>query len=192
VRPDQSQRGQRYLAAGACLLLLFLAFPAAAERAWVKDELRLNIRTGPGLKYRIIGSLETGDRVDIVSRGENWTEVRPDELAPGWIPVGYLQSAPPARIALAQLKVETADLRGRLESLATAEAELRAANEEIGGRDGMQQSEIARLTRENIELRAEARWPEWITGGGIVLVGMLLGAIVARTSGRRRPQRIRL
>lgn len=192
MRPFRSHHHPTLLTAVVCLLLSLLAGPAAAERAWVKDELRLNLRTGPGLKYRILGSLETGDGVEIVSRGEKWTEVHPDDLPRGWVPVGYLRATPPARIALAQREAENIELRRRLESITASEAQLRATNEEIGGRDQAQQAEIARLTRENIELRAGARWPEWITGGGIVLVGMLLGAIVARTSGRRRPQRIRL
>jgi hypothetical protein len=110
----------------------------------------------------------------------------------GWIPVGYLQPTPPARVTLAEREVESAELAKRLAALTESESRLRTAHEEISGRDTNQQAEITRLTRENLELRAGARWPEWITGAGIVLVGMLLGAIVARSSGRRRQQRIKL
>jgi SH3 domain protein len=177
---------------GAALALVCLATTANAERAWVKEELRLNVRSGPGLKYRILGPLVTGDGVEILSRTEDWTQVRPDGMESGWIPSGYLQSTPPARIALARVEAENAELKERLAKLSSSEAELRSSNEEISERDASQQAEITRLTRENIELRAGARWPEWITGGGIVLVGMMLGAIVARSSGRRRQQRIKL
>ncbi len=158
----------------------------------MKDELRLNVRTGPGVQYRIIGALQTGDTVQILSRGESWTEVRPENLKKGWIPAGYLQPTPPARVTLAEREVESAELEKHLAALTESESRLRTAHEEVSGRDAKQQAEITRLTRENLELRAGARWPEWITGAGIVLVGMVLGAIVARSSGRRRQQRIKL
>jgi SH3 domain protein len=185
----------RLVLAGLCLPLLLGAAPALAETAWVKDELRLNIRTGPGVQYRIVGVLQTGDAVQVVSRGEGWTEVRlenTENTENGWIPEGYLQPTPPARVALAKREVESAALQKRLAALTESESQLRTAHEEISSRDAEQQAEIARLNRENLELRAGARWPEWITGAGIVLVGMILGAIVARGSGRRRQPRIKL
>ena len=50
----------------------------------------------------------------------------------------------------------------------------------------------AKLDRENIELRAGARWPEWIAGGSILLVGGVLGMAVHASSARRQTRRIRL
>jgi SH3 domain protein len=167
---------------------LIAAAPALAETGWVKDELRLNVRTGPGVQYRIVGVLQTGDSVQILSRAEGWTEVRPDNVEKGWIPEGYLQPTPPARVTLAEREAEAAALEKRLAALTKTESQLRASYEEVSSRDARQQDEISRLTRENLELRAGARWPEWITGAGIVLVGMILGAIVARGSGRRQPR----
>jgi uncharacterized protein YgiM (DUF1202 family) len=144
------------------------------------------------VQYRIVGVLQTGDVVQILSRGDGWTEVRPETMEKGWIPEGYLQPAPPARVALAEHEVKSAELEKRLATVTESESGLRTAYEEVSSRDAKQQAEITRLTRENLELRAGARWPEWITGAGIVLVGMVLGAIVARSSGRRRQQRIKL
>ena len=70
--------------------------------------------------------------------------------------------------------------------------ELRATKDELEADDEEQRLEIDRLTRENYKLRANARWPEWITGAGIVLVGMALGALLGRNAGRRRQPRVRL
>ena len=46
---------------------------ASSDRAWVRAELRLNLRTGPGNKYRIVGALGTGDSVTVLKETENWT-----------------------------------------------------------------------------------------------------------------------
>ncbi len=91
-----------------------------------------------------------------------------------------------------RLTRDTTSLREEVAKLTSEGAELRINNEELAGSDAGQRSQIDRLTRENYELRAGARWPEWITGAGIVLVGMSLGALLSRSAGRRRQPRIRL
>jgi uncharacterized protein YgiM (DUF1202 family) len=169
-----------------------LSVSAAAEAAWVKDEVHLQLRTGAGSSYRIVGQIKTGDSVSIVNRSEGWTEVHTDTGKSGWVPAGFLQADPPARVALAKLQAATAARRSELERLTEQTAALRTSNEELSGHDDGQRSQIDQLTRENYELRAGARWPEWITGAAIVFAGMILGWILSRSSGRRRSQRIRL
>jgi SH3 domain protein len=176
----------------AAAALLPLAGTSHAERAWVKDELRLNIRTGPGVKYRILGVLATGDSVEVLSRAEGWTQVRGQRGMEGWIPEGYLQPEAPARIRLERHEAETAELRTRSEKLTKDVGELSNRNQQLSERDSGQQAEIDRLTRENLELRAGARWPEWIAGASILFVGAILGIIVHRSATRRPAPRIRL
>jgi len=181
----------------ACLLavvapLLAVAEASRAERAWIKDELRLNIRTGPGVQYRILGVLTTGDSVEILARGESWTQVRGRGGLEGWIPAGYLQTEAPARIRLARHEADTADLRERFEKISEEVEELRTRNEQLSTRESAQETEMQRLTRENLELRAGARWPEWIAGASILFVGAILGMIVHRSTTRRPSPRIRL
>ena len=48
------------------------------------------------------------------------------------------------------------------------------------------------ISRENFELRAGARWPEWITGAGILCAGMILGAILRAITARRARPRLRI
>lgn len=169
-----------------------LSVSAATEAAWVKDQVHLQLRTGGGNDYRIVGQIKTGDSVSILSRGDSWTEVRTDTGKVGWVPAGFLQAEPPARVALAKLEAATAALRSDLERLTEQTATLSASNEELSAQDARQRGQIDQLTRENYELNAGARWPEWITGTGIVFAGMILGWILSRSPGRRRQQRIRL
>ncbi len=183
-------RGARL--AGACLAVLLFATPGLSERAWIKDELRLNLRTGPGVQFRIVGRLKTGDTVEILKTGEGWTQIRMAELGEGWIPEGYLQPTPPARLRLDQSEGQTQELRVRVDELTRKNTELAGERATLASRDGDQQAQISRLTRENMEMRAGARWPHWITGAGILASGMLLGIIVRAGAGRRSRPRIRL
>ncbi len=183
---------RRCLAASlAAAALLALPATAAAERAWVKDEVRLNLRIGPDTKYKILGGLKTGDTVDIVARGDGWTQVQFNGRE-GWIPAGFLQPEPPAGVQLERHLAETAELRERFSTLSTEVEELRSRNGELSSVEETQSEEIDRLTRENLELRAGARWPHWIAGASIFLAGSLIGIIVHWSTSRRTVRRIRL
>ncbi len=173
-------------------LVLVTAAQASAESAWVKDQLRLNLRSGPGLEFRIMGVVETGDPAEILDRGDGWTQVRVPDLGVGWIPAGYLQPEPPSRVRLEKLESENSGFREQLDALTERAGRLESQNRELAGRDEEQRTEIELLTRENLELRAGARWPEWITGAGILCAGMAMGAILHAAGGRRNRPRIRL
>jgi uncharacterized protein YgiM (DUF1202 family) len=195
VTPDARRRSRRFTTAVVVGLAMAITATFAdrvrAETAWVKDEVRINLRSGPGTQYRILQGIGTGDRVDILKRGEGWTQVRAGE-GEGWIPEGFLQAEPPAAVRLERLEAQTSDVRATIEELTEKAGALEAENAELAERAGTQEGEIALLTHENVELKAGARWPEWITGAGILAVGMLMGAILQSISGRRSRPRIRL
>jgi len=176
----------------AALAFVFVPLAASAERAWVKDEVKLNIRSGPGTQYRILGVLTTGESVELLARGDGWTQVRGPRSGEGWIPAGFLQGEPPARILLERHEAETGSMKQRYETLSKEVKELRSSQGEIEGREATQRAEIDRLTSENVQLRAGARWPHWVAGASIFFAGSLIGIIVHWSSGRRSPRRIRL
>jgi SH3 domain protein len=173
------------------VLLAALASPAAAEQAWVKDEVRLNLRTGAGSEFRIIGAVTTGDSLEVLANEDSWTRVRAGTLE-GWIPAGFLQAEPPAKIALERIQTEAEELRQRVKALTTETESLRAENASLHTGESERTAEIDRLTRENMELSAGERWPEWITGASILSVGGLIGILVHAMSSRRTARRIRL
>ncbi len=179
----------RRLAVVVFLLLLPLA--GHAEQGWIKDEVRLNKRTGPGTQFRILGAVSTGDGFQILERAEKWTKVRDDE-GDAWIPSGYLQAEPPARVLLERHLAETKELRGNAGKAAAEIEELRTANETLTAQHAELEARFKVIERENFELKAGARWPEWISGASILLVGGILGIIVHSATARRQTRRIRL
>ncbi len=84
-----------------------VAAGASAELAWVKGEVRLNLRAGPGTNYKILMGIKTGDALDVLERTTKWTKVRTANDETGWIPAGYLDKEPPPRVRLEQLETET-------------------------------------------------------------------------------------
>lgn len=171
------------------LLLIGLAGPAASPVAadWVRDEIRINMRTGPGVQFRILRSLGSGDVVEPLGAQSDWVRVRTEDGEEGWVPGGYLvQEKPPSlRLPLVEAQLRRAEaqleeLRGELEAKTVAVTEL----------DGLR-SQVEKLETDNIRLVGSARWKMLLTGAGIVLVGMLLGVILPR-GGSQRARRIKL
>ncbi len=192
-RRSSRPTSQRWLLQGLWVAVaLCLAWPALAQPAWVSSEVRLNLRTGAGTGFRIVGQVVTGDALEILSRKDSWTQVKLADGKRGWIPAGYLKSQAPADVRLAEAEHELTQLRSQFQN-STAEADrLRESNTEITSKERERTDEINRLTLENLDLRSGPRWPEWITGASILSVGMILGALLRRSSSRRPAPRIRL
>jgi SH3 domain protein len=196
LRAEESLRASRRQAAFVCALALgwigLAAQTAHAAAAWVKGEVRLNVRTGPSNEYRILGELHTGDKVEVLENGTGWTRVRSGDRE-GWVPEGYLQEEPPPAVLLADAQAKATQLAARVQTLEAESAKLGEENRSFGERDTSQKSELETLTRENMELKAGAAWPERIVGAAILAMGMLIGWVIHVIASRRqRPQRIRL
>ena len=113
------------------LKLVVLPAAAQAEQAWIRDEVRVHKRTGPGTKYRILGTVKTGESYEVLSRGDGWTQIRGGgETA--WIPAGYLQSETPARVQLEQFQAESAQMRAGHGKLTAEVEELRRRGDRGG------------------------------------------------------------
>lgn len=193
----KSWRSATATAALSCTLILLAiaSVPASAqaqERAWIRGEVRLNIRSGPGTQFRILGGVVTGDGMQVLERSESWTKVRIEDGTEGWIPAGYLSNEMPATLRLAEVEREVEKLREQLEITTSTGLDLKKKNEELVTSDEEQRTEIEQLTHDNIKLRAGARYPEMITGASILAAGMIIGSMLHRSATRRPQSRIRL
>ncbi len=182
--------------ASLTLVLTFaaaLAIPAdAANIGWVRGTIRLNLRSGAGTEFKILGVVKTGDELKVLSSSDSWTLVERKDGKNGWIPAGFLETEPPHSLRLEMLESETATLRNELENVRSESDRLRKSNATIVATDSGQREEVETLRIDNFQLRAGRRYQEWITGALILSLGMLLGAYLHRNSTRRPSSRIRL
>lgn len=190
LRPSRLQR--TLICALALGLIGLAAAPADAASAWVKGEVRLNVRTGPSNEYRILGELHTGDKVEVLENGQGWTRIRSGDRD-GWVPEGYLQDEPPPAVLLADAQAKATQLAARVQTLESEATKLGEENRSLGKRESSQREELETLIRENLELKAGAAWPERIVGAAILGAGMLIGWLIhVIVSRRQRTPRIRL
>ncbi len=168
-------------------LALLLALPQTAGADWVRDEIRINMRTGPGLDFRILEVLVSGDRVRRIGTSSNWVHVRTAEGKDGWVPDGYVMREEPASVRLPAIETELNEAQARV---ATLELELAGQTAAITELNALR-ADNERLTTENIQLSGSSWWKVLVAGGATVLVGMVIGAVVPR-GGSQRTRRIKL
>ena len=169
-RPSRAAARAATRATGVAIALLLWLLPAppsaAQERRWVGGELTLNVRTGPGTRYRIIAQVPTGEEVALLEERDGWARVRLAGGQEGWMPSSYLGRTPPPRRRLALLEAEVEELRERAEEAEAELASLRGIRAELEEQNAEQARELEELRARNRDLEAGARWPYLLSGAG--------------------------
>ncbi len=174
-------------AAWLCLAVLMALAPAAGTGAdYVRDEIRVKMRDGPGERYGSSRVLLSGDSVAPLAQEDGWIQVRTQEGQEGWVPSSYLTRSPPASVSLPRIEAKLAQTKARLEEL---EEKLGGQIEAVAELDTLRSRNLA-LESENIELTGADRWKTLGIGALILLAGFGVGASFARSGGR--PRRLKL
>jgi SH3 domain protein len=112
------------------LCFLFPSLTVHAENAYVTDSVEITIRSGPANDYDVVGSLYSGQPVEILSRRGNWTKIRPltaEYNKEGWIQNKFLVSRTPWVYRAKELSQENKVLQ---EKLVVAEQKLKTASKQ--------------------------------------------------------------
>jgi len=199
-------------AIGASVLGGLLAISATAHAAetkpnerWVSDSLNTFVRSGPTDGYRIVGTLKSGQKVELLNTQGDYSQVRSEGGGSVWIPSSDLQSMPSPSERLPELSQQVADLTGQLkniddswktrvqgmqETLDTRKKlidELEARTKDLNAQLVDSQSELrstqAKLGDENKQVLMRYM----VYGGSIAGAGLLVGLIIpALTRGRKK------
>jgi SH3 domain protein len=109
----------------ALILFAVVSYSAQAETMYVTDVLRITVREGNGLDYKIIDVLESGQEVEVISSGDEWAKVRLSNGKEGWMAGKYLTSQKPGSAALNKLQEKEALLNSQNSALRTENSQLR-------------------------------------------------------------------
>lgn len=83
-----------------------MATPAHSETLYIRDDIEVMVRTGPGNDRRIIAMPRSGTPVEVLEALDDWTMVRLRNDKEGWMMTRYLSQGPPAKEIIATLKSE--------------------------------------------------------------------------------------
>lgn len=188
-------------------LLVLLPFTAAAETAYVTDNLRLGLHAAEDTSDRAFRFLESGQAMEVLVRDRNYANVRLPDGAEGWVKSAYLVDEKPAKLIVAETMAERDALAAELESTRQAFAEPAAAIErlqsevsDLTSRLEGAQDETATLREENASIQGmkeqyRGSVPITWVGGAIVvmlIVGFLGGLWLADYRSRKRHGGIRI
>lgn len=168
-----------------------LPLVAAAETAYVTDNLRLGLHQAADTSDRAFRTLESGQQLEVLSRNRNYANVQLPDGTIGYVKAAYLVPDKPAKLIVAEtqaenerLAAELAELRAQFARPAQTIAALEATNEELESRLAAGAARIAELTETADDLRArQAQYRfslplSWVAGAmGVCLVGGFLAAL---------------
>lgn len=133
-------------------LILLAAGPitAYAETAWLSDQLWVNVRSGPSNSNRILQTITSGTRMEILEQPEagDFYRVRTEDGLEGWIPSRYLIDEPTGRLQVVNLTAEINQLQSLYEELDQKYKDLLADKGDVNG-------ELESLRSSNEELTLE-------------------------------------
>lgn len=105
-----------------------------AEQAYVTDNLRITLRTGPSTANKIIGILSSGNLVDLLGSEGDWSHIRAgagDNAKEGWVLSRYLTTRQPAVIQVDTFQKENTRLKEQMVILQEKLQDLERLNAEL-------------------------------------------------------------
>lgn len=171
------------------LILIFTSSFANAATSYISDNLHTFIHSGPGTKYKIIGSVNTGDHVKIIRKDSKYTLIKDSKGRSGWINSKFISNQPGLKERLPELeaqltkfKAQLAEYKGNVESQDNKLEKLENKNLKLN-----KQIEEIQVLNSNLNTKLDTqkndllmRWFSYggmVAGGGLVL-GLLIPYII--------------
>ncbi|CAG9428196.1 TIGR04211 family SH3 domain-containing protein [Providencia alcalifaciens] len=183
---------------------LGLSITANAETRYVSEDLSTYVRSGPGTNYRIVGSLNAGESVELISVDNKFAQIKDSKGRTVWLPTDQLSDIPSTKSRIPQLEAENQKLRQQLDNIdntwntRTADMQQKVADND---------SEVRQLKAENEKLKNELikagkkldiaevnlddrrrelilQW--FMYGGGVAGAGLILGLLLPHIIPRRK------
>ncbi len=130
------------------LLVSVCSLPATAgDMRYVSELMEITLRTGPGTGRKIIAMLPSDLKVEVLTPGDEWTQIRTPDGKEGWVVSRYLTAEMPKSLQLERLQRKYEALVKKADELAKQNNELKTRNQELG-------SELATKAKSLDELAA--------------------------------------
>jgi SH3 domain protein len=153
----------------ASAVLFFAAIPMAlGETVYVTDELQLRLQAEPTESSAVVGSLRSGDKLELLEKAGFFALVRTEDGKQGWAKAGYLIPDRPARARLQELEAELKALRASVEPAQVELENERRLAQDLGQKLENSQLELVQRTAaveqlelENAEYRQQLGIGDW-------------------------------
>ncbi|MEF1284111.1 TIGR04211 family SH3 domain-containing protein [Vibrio sp. M250220] len=189
------------------VLASMLAVPAAfAQDRYISDKLFTYMHSGPSNQFRIIGSIDAGEKVKLLSTNKDsgYTEVQDSKGRRGWIESRFVTNQESMALRLPKLEDELKDVKeklanarsnadqekaGLVDSLETRNrqiSELELGYNEMSQQLSASQEEVRKLRAKLDTQKDDLLLKYFMYGGGVAGIGLLLGLILPHIIPRRK------
>nr|WP_275658659.1 TIGR04211 family SH3 domain-containing protein [Vibrio brasiliensis] len=184
-----------------------LAVPAAfAQDRYISDKLFTYMHSGPSNQFRIIGSVDAGDKVKLLSTNKDsgYTQVQDSKGRKGWVESRFVTNQESMALRLPKLENELKDVKeklanarsnadqekaGLVDSLETRNRqinELEQGYSEMSQQLSASQEEVRKLRAKLDTQKDDLLLKYFMYGGGVAGIGLLLGLILPHIIPRRK------
>ncbi len=189
------------------LLGLLLALPSAfAQQYFVADKLFTYIHAGPNNTYRIIGSVNAGEEIQLVDRNAStgYSQIVDNRGRKGWIESKFVSSSESIAVRLPRIEEELATVKqelnkarnsadqeqaGLISSLEARNdqiAEMEKNYAEISDKLAKAQTQVRQLTAKLDTQKEDLLLKYFMYGGGVAGIGLLFGLVLPHVIPRRK------
>jgi SH3 domain protein len=188
-------------------VLTLLPLAVAAETAYVTDTLQLGLHRAQDTSDRPFLNLDSGQEMEVLSRTTYYANVRLPDGTEGYVKAGFLVTAKPAKLIVAETQAEADRLKQELEELRQSFAApaatidtLRQQSADLQARLEASEAEAAGVSDEISSLRnRQAQYKnsmplQWVGGAVVAFLvgGFLLGLWWVDHRSRKRHGGIRI
>lgn len=130
----------RWISVGLLSVMLLGATAAWADTRYVSDRLVITFREGMGNQFRVIKTLKTDERVEVLSEQDGYLHVRTDDGTEGYVLKQYISAKTPKSTIIASLRQQLQQTQQALE-----QQQAKAA--QVAQDQGEAQTQVAELSQ---------------------------------------------
>ncbi len=113
------------------IVLMCFSANGFAESMYVTDQLKLTLRSGPSTEHKILAVVESGQKVEILEPGDDWSLVRNAKGKEGYVLTRYLMSEPTHNVRLEKLQRKHKALTQQAATLLEENTRFRSENKKL-------------------------------------------------------------
>ena len=139
------------------LIVIFVGWfssSGSAETMYVTDVLKLTLRSGPSTEHKILAVIKSGQEVDVLETGEEWSLVTLENGKEGYVLTRYLLPEPPHRVRLEQLQKKHKALMQQAATLLEENTQLRNENSSLKSNLSSNEKILKNLSNDYKKLKA--------------------------------------
>ncbi len=138
------------------LAIMLTCFSAngLAESMYVTDMLKLTLRSGPSTEHKILAVVESGQQVEMLEPGDDWSLVRLGDDKEGYVLTRYLMAEPTHSVKLEQLRTKHKALMQQAATLLEENTRLRKENNTLKSTSEGSEKALQKLRTDYDNLKA--------------------------------------